>query len=100
MKKVLLVSPDFDPSETRLTSLSANLTSLRFLTAKSPLAPLALAAVAALTPDDVEVDIWDERDGFVSSMGWLTAFVSDSTMALVEDGTLLRPRQFDMGNSG
>lgn len=25
--------------------------------------------------------------------------MSDTTIALVEDGTLLRPRQFDMGNS-
>ena len=33
-------------------------------------------------------------------MGWLTAFVSDTTLALVADGTLLGPRQFDMGNSG
>ena len=32
-------------------------------------------------------------------MGWLTAFMSDASIALVEDGTLLRPRQFDMGNS-
>lgn len=28
------------------------------------------------------------------------AFVSDAIMALVEDGALLGPRQFDMGNSG
>jgi len=33
-------------------------------------------------------------------MGWLTAFMSNTTMALVEDGTLLGPRRFDMGNSG
>ena len=37
---------------------------------------------------------------FVRSMEWLTAFTSDTTMALVEDGTLLGPRRFDMGNSG
>ena len=33
-------------------------------------------------------------------MGWLTAFVSDTTMALVEDGALLGSRQLDMGYSG
>jgi hypothetical protein len=30
----------------------------------------------------------------------LTASVTDTTMALVEDGALLGPRQLDMGNSG
>ena len=39
-------------------------------------------------------------DGFVSLIGWLTASVSDTTMALVEDGALLGSRQLDMGNSG
>ena len=36
----------------------------------------------------------------MSLIGWLTAFVSDTTMALVEDGALLGSRQLDMGNSG
>jgi len=36
----------------------------------------------------------------VSLMGRLTAFVSNRTTALFEDGTLLGPRRFDMGNSG
>lgn len=32
-------------------------------------------------------------DGFVSLDGWLTAFVSDTTMALVEDGVFFgRPQ--------
>ena len=39
-------------------------------------------------------------DGFVSLMGRLTASVSGSTMALVDDGALIGSRQFDMGNSG
>ena len=39
-------------------------------------------------------------DGFVSLIGWLTAFVSDTTIAVVEDGALLGSRQLDMGNSG
>ena len=36
----------------------------------------------------------------MSLIGWLTAFMSNTKMALVEDGTLLGPRRFDMGNSG
>ena len=36
----------------------------------------------------------------MSLIGWLTASVTDTTMALVEDGALLGPRQLDMGNSG
>ncbi len=39
-------------------------------------------------------------DGFVTAMGRLTAFVSNTTMALVEDGEVLGTRQLDMGNSG
>ena len=33
-------------------------------------------------------------------MGRLTAFVSQTTMALVEDGEVLGSRQLDMGHSG
>ena len=33
-------------------------------------------------------------DVFVGLMGWLAAFVRDTTMTLVEDGALLRPRLF------
>ena len=36
----------------------------------------------------------------MSLIGWLTASVTDTTMAHVEDGALLGPRQLDMGNSG
>ena len=39
------------------------------------------------------------REGY-RTISWLTAVVSDNTMALVEDGTLLGPSRFDMGNSG
>ena len=39
-------------------------------------------------------------DGFVTLMNRLTAFVSNTTMALVEDGEVLGSRQLDMGNSG
>ena len=38
--------------------------------------------------------------GNVGLIGWLTALVSDTTMALVEHGALLWLRQLDMGNSG
>ena len=38
--------------------------------------------------------------GFVSLMGWMTAFVSDATMALVDDGEVLGSRHLDLGNSG
>ena len=31
---------------------------------------------------------------------WLTAFTTDTTMALVEGGTWLAPKEFDMGNVG
>ena len=37
--------------------------------------------------------------GFVSSVGRLTEIMSDTAIALVEGGALLRPRQFDMGDS-
>ena len=39
-------------------------------------------------------------DGFVSWTRWLTAFVGDTTLTLVEGGALLRSRQLDMGDSG
>ena len=39
-------------------------------------------------------------DGLVSLMGSLTAFVSETTMALIEDSASLGSRQIDMGNSG
>ena len=38
--------------------------------------------------------------GFVIIKGRLTAFVSDTTMAVVEDVALLGSRQSDMGNLG
>ena len=45
--------------------------------------------------------LWDGALGaYVSSTGSLTAFVSDTNMALVEEDELLGSRQLDMGNSG
>jgi len=37
-------------------------------------------------------------DVLMSLMGWLTMFMSVTTMALIEDGVLPGPRQLDMGN--
>ena len=36
----------------------------------------------------------------MSSMGWLTAFMNDTTISFVKDGALREPTQLDMGNSG
>ena len=57
-------------------------------------------AVHPLPPQADECQFTTPRDGFVSLIEWLTAFVSDTTMALVEDGALLGSRQPDRGNSG
>jgi radical SAM superfamily enzyme YgiQ (UPF0313 family) len=60
MKKVLLITPDFNPGETQVKSYGARFTTLNFLPQKAWMAPLGLATVAALTPDGIDVDIWDE----------------------------------------
>jgi Radical SAM superfamily/Domain of unknown function (DUF4070)/B12 binding domain len=60
VKKILLITPDFNPEETTVRSLAGGLTALKFLPQKTFMVPLGLATVAALTPDDIEVDIWDE----------------------------------------
>ena len=44
MKKILLVAPEFEVPGQR----------------KAFVVPLHLATLAALTPDDIEVDLWDE----------------------------------------
>ena len=48
----------------------------------------------------IERQFTTTTDGFVSLIGWLTASVSDTTMALVGDGEVFGSRQLDMGNSG
>ena len=54
MKKILLVAPDFN-------AVDAMVRDGIYLTLhKESMAPLGLATVAALTPEDIEVDIWDE----------------------------------------
>jgi radical SAM superfamily enzyme YgiQ (UPF0313 family) len=70
VRKILLVTPDFNPEETKVRSLSAGLTALKFMPQKTFMVPLGLATVAALTPDDVEVDIWNEA---------VHGLISDST---------------------
>jgi radical SAM superfamily enzyme YgiQ (UPF0313 family) len=60
MKRLLLITPDFNPEEAKVRSLAGGLTAMKFMPQKTFMVPLGLATVAALTPDDVEVDIWDE----------------------------------------
>lgn len=60
MKKVLLITPDFNPGETKVKSYASRFAILNFLPQKAWMAPLGLATLAALSPDDIEVDIWDE----------------------------------------
>jgi hypothetical protein len=58
------------------------------------------ANVVKAPPPPIEHQFTPPPDGFVSLMGRLTAFVSNTTMALVEDGALPGSRQLDMGNVG
>jgi radical SAM superfamily enzyme YgiQ (UPF0313 family) len=60
MKRILLITPDFNPEEAKVRSLAGGLTAMKFMPQKTFMVPLGLATVAALTPDDIEVDIWDE----------------------------------------
>jgi len=57
MKRILLVSPV--PLGFELTQDTSYL-KLPFMKTKRFMAPLHIATVAALTPDDFEVDLWDE----------------------------------------
>jgi len=53
---ILLVSTLYDPDMSWYTGFSE----IKSLQAKTWLTPLNLATIAALTPDDVELDLWDE----------------------------------------
>jgi radical SAM superfamily enzyme YgiQ (UPF0313 family) len=55
MKKILLICP---ASESAIPLYNAH--HLPFLRKKGLMVPLHIATVAALTPDDMEVDLWDE----------------------------------------
>ena len=59
MKTILLVSPDFNAEETTVRLGNSKLVKTS-LFPKAYMVPLGLATVSALTPNDVEVDIWDE----------------------------------------
>ena len=54
--RILLVSTLYDPEMSWYTGISE----IKSLQAKTWLTPLNLATIAALTPDDVELDLWDE----------------------------------------
>ena len=57
---ILLVSPELAFEKNKTRNVSSELGALNFFSKKAFLAPLTLTTVAALAPDDVEVDIWDE----------------------------------------
>ena len=57
MKSILLIAPGVSSMD----PLSSAVLELQFLRVKAPLVPLHLATIAALTPDDVQVDLWDEK---------------------------------------
>lgn len=56
MKKILLVSTGVDWDVAPYEGIFK----LPFVETKAIMAPLHLATIAALTPDDIEVDLWDE----------------------------------------
>ncbi len=58
------------------------------------------ANVVKALPPPIEHQFTPPPGGFVSLMGRLTAFVSNTTMALVDDSEVLGSRHLDMGNSG
>lgn len=58
MKRILLVNPDTDSTVDAFREFFAPM--LDFFEKKAYLVPLPLATLAALTPDEWEVDIWDE----------------------------------------
>lgn len=65
MKRILLVSPDFNPDEKILEAAmsTSNRTAsayLPFVDTRALMVPLHMATIAALTPEDVEVQMWDE----------------------------------------
>lgn len=60
MKKIILVSPNFHPPASRGQKLFSPSVAEKWSPFKFVMAPLGLATVAALTPNNVEVDIWDE----------------------------------------
>jgi hypothetical protein len=56
VKRILLVSTAVDWEVAPYEGISK----LPFVETKAIMVPLHLATIAALTPDDIEVDLWDE----------------------------------------
>ena len=68
MKKIILVNPDFSSPVRNGPKPSSPSVAARWSPFKEVMVPLGLATVAALTPEDVEVDIWDEAiDGPINA---------------------------------
>jgi radical SAM superfamily enzyme YgiQ (UPF0313 family) len=69
MSRILLISPDFHPEHAKIMagmSLHGGAQRKSPISTRQFMVPLGLASVAALTPGDIEVDIWDEGvDGLV-----------------------------------
>lgn len=63
MKNVLLVSPDFSSDDKNAKTLqfrNPGKRGLPVMSTRALMVPLGLATVAALTPEHISVDIWDE----------------------------------------
>lgn len=63
MKNILLISPDFNPADTKARYVhfkNSGFFDLPITPAKAFMAPLSLYTLAALTPENYNVDIWDE----------------------------------------
>ena len=54
MKKILFISPDFD------SEFSGCMKTVNFSNKTTLTLPLHFATIAALTPDDIEMHLWDE----------------------------------------
>ena len=58
------------------------------------------ANIVTATPLPIEHQFTTTPDGFVRLVGRLTAFASNTIMALIANGASLGSRQLDVGNSG
>ena len=63
----------------------------------APMGRLRVAAISRPCPDRPE---GEPRKQGASNLERLTAFVNDTTIPLVENGTLVAIRRLDVGNSG
>ena len=60
MKKILLVNPAFDEYSTGLSQSMRKSAQARWSPFQVGIMPLGLATVAALTPNSIKVEVWDE----------------------------------------